>query len=175
MTSTARNVLADCEAALGELEAYPAGTEFRLRWVTVVTLLRTVGHALHKVDSKAGASAEATIEARYREWTDRAHSEHAIFRDFIEQERNNILKEYKLGAGQGVNIEVPCVKLERQPDGSLKHVNPDEKGTTTYTYRMKDEPYRNEDPRDVAQQAIDWWHHQLDAIDKQIAAGMGTA
>ena len=47
----ARIVLADCEMALADFNASVNANEFmRPRWVSLITLLRAVGHVLEKVD-----------------------------------------------------------------------------------------------------------------------------
>ena len=48
----ARNVLEDCRAALAEFErAEPAGSLWRVQWVSNVVLLRIVAEVIGKVDA----------------------------------------------------------------------------------------------------------------------------
>ena len=47
----AREVLADCELALADFEAAGPTPYWRTRWTGLVSLLRCVGHVLHKVDA----------------------------------------------------------------------------------------------------------------------------
>lgn len=66
-------------------------------WVAGVAILRIIGHVLAKVDSSSSAVHGAEINRLWDEWkADRA--EHTIFWNFIEKERNNILKSYEFGA-----------------------------------------------------------------------------
>jgi hypothetical protein len=51
MTTQARVVVADCREAHRELMLDPVGAQWRLRWTTMVTLLRIVLHVLRKVDA----------------------------------------------------------------------------------------------------------------------------
>lgn len=72
-------------------------TEWKIFWVAGVATLRIVGHVLDKVDCCSSDVHKAEINRLWVEWkADRA--EHTIFWDFIEEERNSILKTYKFGA-----------------------------------------------------------------------------
>src|SRR5437764_10343909 len=99
MTRAAREVLEDCRSALMSIQDGVSGSDWRWRWVAVVALLRAVGHVLHKVDGRTSPSMEAAIQTAFHRWKD-----DSMFRDFIEHERNNVLKAYKLGAGQSVTV-----------------------------------------------------------------------
>jgi len=61
-----------------------------------LTLLRATGHVLAKVDSTHSAKHSATIRSIWREWQDDRHA-NWIFWDFIENERNNVVKEFEFG------------------------------------------------------------------------------
>lgn len=70
--------------------------EWRMMWLSQVTLLRVIGHVLAKVDIDISAAHKVTIDAKWAEWkAQRAH--HWVFWDFIEDERNNLLKAYQFG------------------------------------------------------------------------------
>jgi hypothetical protein len=171
MTKAARRVLEDCKIALTELEADPTGATWRLRWAGTLTHLRAVGHVLDKVDGKTDPKAKQIINARYKEWKDPDRTEHAIFRDFIERERNNVIKEYDFGSGQGVIFEggdPPAI--QRQPDGTFKEIHPGGVGKMTSVYKMNTDPFKGEDPRDIVRRAIEWWQKQLDDIDNKVRA-----
>src|ERR1035437_960735 len=103
MTSHARDVLEDCKVAAGELRDGIAGREWRIRWVTAVALLRSVGHVLRNVDAPTDPILESVITEA---WSKLSHTkpEPAIFWRFIEDERNNILKEYRISAGLGITV-----------------------------------------------------------------------
>lgn len=89
-------------------------SEWRLFWVAGVALLRTVGHVLVKVDAKVSPShAEAVRTLWNRLQSDREAS--AIFWDFIEEERNNLLKTYSFGAQLARDDHGPYIKFK---DGS---------------------------------------------------------
>jgi hypothetical protein len=70
--------------------------EWRMHWTFAVVMLRTVGHVLVKVDRHKSARHKQTIDAYWTRWKgDRLAN--WIFWEFIEDERNNILKTYKFG------------------------------------------------------------------------------
>src|SRR5262245_54808259 len=69
---------------------------WRVHWVACLTLLRAVGHILDKVDGETDARYRAVVTAKWDDWhADKRAT--GIFWDFIEAERNNLLKEYKFG------------------------------------------------------------------------------
>ena len=103
MTAAARRVLADCKAALEMLEDE---RRWRVGWVGALALLRAVGHVLRNVDGRT-PRAQAAINAAYDSW--KAKPEHLVFREFIERERNNILKEYRLSVLDSAEAHVAVV------------------------------------------------------------------
>src|SRR5690242_14088814 len=93
MTRAAREVLADCRIALQFLEEEKEVDRWRVHWAGAVALIRAVGHVLHKVDGQCRRF-QQTADSAFKSWKsdDPAHE---IFREFIEAERNNILKTYR--------------------------------------------------------------------------------
>ena len=70
--------------------------EWRTYWVAGVALLRTIGHVLDKVDTRTSTQHKVEITNIWNSWkTNKA--DNWVFWDFVEQERNNILKSYKFG------------------------------------------------------------------------------
>ncbi|WGU41422.1 hypothetical protein [Phenylobacterium sp. NIBR 498073] len=95
--TAARAVLRDCHRSARELAQATTPATWRLRWITTVVLLRTVGHVLDKVDGARSPYLRGAID---REWArvKSYRADNLIFHDFIEQERNSIAKEYEIGA-----------------------------------------------------------------------------
>lgn len=147
-TIAARRVLRDCHFALQELQAAAEGREWRLRWVTVITLLRAVGHVLGKVDGERSTYLAAAIKSH---WTrvKAAPGGHVIFHDFIERERNTILKEYETSE-----------RLVASVDGDRQF------GLLIGTHIVK--------PLVAVRQAIGWWERLLTEIEED-AQRMRTA
>lgn len=110
--------------------------EWRLNWVAGIALLRTVGHVLAKMDSKTSPQHSMVIDSWWRRiQADRMNSR--IFWDFIEKERNNLLKTYSFGARfVSHGEESPSIEFG---DG--------------------------EDAFELFRQAVYWWRHQLMEIE----------
>ena len=62
MTAKARKVLNDCRYAHELLELEENTGKFRLLWVSCSSLLRAVGHVLHKVDAESNTHLKRAIE-----------------------------------------------------------------------------------------------------------------
>jgi hypothetical protein len=168
MTLTARLVLEDCRLALGHLENEPDERNWRVHWVAAVTLLRIVGHVLDKVDGRENAQLRLTARKLYKEW--KTHPEHEIFREFIDNERNNVLKEYEFGVSEGP-IEV--LLSEETPSGPvpIQVVQISEN-----IYRpMQDGVYAGEDGRTLIEDSIEWWERQLSQIEQSLKIATSKA
>ena len=167
MTTRARLVLEDCRLALQLLEDETDLRKWRLHWVAAIALIRAVGHVLHKMDGKSPAVRTAS-SAAYARWMG-ATPEHEIFREFIEKERNTILKEYdfNLHPGEEVEVAIP-VTLQRVSDGVIVEA------ATIFPldeniYRPLMDGFREgEDARDVLSEAIEWWETELTAVDRSV-------
>jgi len=146
-------VLEDCRKVLSFLEDARTEQEFRIHWVSMVTLLRVVGHVLDKVDAVSCSKLRKAVDENWQKLHAK-RDENLIFWAFIEDERNSVLKEYGLRVALG---DVPVVV--RHDSGEEEFVldecifNP-----------LTDGPYAGEDGRDVARNAIAWWENQLSLI-----------
>ncbi|MGY4177638.1 hypothetical protein ACVIHH_002929 [Bradyrhizobium sp. USDA 4518] len=165
MTTRARLVLDDCRLALQMLEDETELRRWRLHWVAAIALIRAVGHVLDKVDGK-DTSVKKAARAAYAEWTGTAQ-EHEIFREFIERERNTILKEYEFNLHPDEAVEVVVsVPLKRVSDGKVLQ------GGAIFpldgnVYRPLLDGFREgDDARDVLSEAIDWWDRELSEIER---------
>lgn len=152
MTATARRVLADCKTAHDLLEMESDVARFRVLWVSGVALLRSVGHVLRKVDSEHDAQAEQAVDAAWRRWNDDKET-NAIFWEFIDEERNNILKEYEFGflSGPVEVVVTPSATLFTLEDNLFCPISGGR--------------FEGEDCRDVLSEAIAWWERELFSID----------
>ncbi|MBN9335391.1 hypothetical protein [Devosia sp.] len=142
------------------LEDETGHIEWRLNWILAVVLLRTIGHVLNNVDGEGSPQVRRLARAMHARWKS-GHPADAIFRDFIERERNSILKEYAFSMSEG---PVPIVAHLQAQDGydSIRHFLIEEN-----IYRpIEDGPYQGEDGRTVLDDAIEWWNRQLDEIDR---------
>jgi hypothetical protein len=165
MTTRARAALADCELALSDFSASAGTSNVQTRWVALITLLRIVLDVLEKVDGKASAPARQRIHAARKQLFENK-PEPRIFHDFIEDERNDTVHQYEIGAAVNITIRLGSVWM---------NVNTGEGGSSpsgpaTYDFVMRDGAYEGQDPRVVARKAIEFWRTYLDAIDSGAAA-----
>ncbi len=88
--------------------------------MATVSLLRAVGHVLNKVDGASCPEMRAAVDEVWSEWK-ADKTANAIFFDFIEDERNSILKEYcptrarVLPRGPGGPSGEPWAPRDRRP------------------------------------------------------------
>jgi hypothetical protein len=161
VTRAARKVLDDCKFILSKLEDETDDQQWRIHWVAVVTLLRAVGHVLTKVD---GQSEPIRLAAGhlFRAWKSNDPA-HEIFREFIEKERNSVIKEYAMGVSEG---PVPVViSFEDPATGELTGYELNPIGENLYR-PMAEGLYEGEDGRTLIELAIDWWEEQLAEVDR---------
>lgn len=174
MTRNAREVLTDCRLALEMLQDETESDRWRVHWAGAVALLRAVGHVLLNVDQPADRAIAETGRAAHRRWKSDDPA-HLIYRDFIEDERNSILKEYRSKVHPLGMVDVAVqLTLQNPETGEIKYVDQvmplDEN-----LFRPMTEGYgAGEDARDVYQEAIDWWERELSAIEAAASDRPGT-
>lgn len=157
MTGRAREVLEDCRQALSEIEDGVMGQQWRIRWVAALTLLRSVGYVLDKVDGSRDSLMRQIIKEQRKE------PESIIFKEFIKKVRNGIIHEYKLSAGQDVTVRPGTLYLNMKTGEQSSGPS----GPRTYSYRINEGYYKGHDQRKVIQEAIDWWEEYLGEIDRK--------
>jgi hypothetical protein len=167
MTARARLVLDDSRLALQLLEDETDLRRWRLHWVAAVALLRAVGHVLEKADGTSQAVRLAS-RAAFTRWKSDA-PEHKIFREFIERERNTILKEYEFNfhPGDEVDVAIP-VTLQRVSAGAFVEAETIFPLDNNIYRPLLDGFREGEDARDVLSDAIDWWERELTAIERSV-------
>ena len=151
----ARRVLADCRVALQHADVAIDPVDFRVSWAALVALLRAVGHVLKKVDAERGAILKRAIERRWQLWQDE-RSANEIFWEFIEAERNSVLKAYEFGYRED-DVEIETVAS----DGTrIVHSN------VPFLSALRAGPFAGQPGLDIARNALVWWERQLDAIEE---------
>lgn len=155
MTTVARRVLGDCKIALDMLDMEENERRWWVLWAGAMSLLRTVGHVLHKVDGE-DAKVRLAVDAAWSRWKhDRENN--AIFWEFIEKERNNILKSYEFSVLElaEVSFVVPGCDMPVTVDENL--------------FRPIMEGFgKGEDARDIYGEALKWWDTELTRIEKEL-------
>jgi hypothetical protein len=164
VTTTARLVLDDCRGALAEITDPVQGAEWRRRWIVAVVLLRAVGHVLDKIDADSNHAHRLVVD---QWWSDlkAKKPKPEIFWRFIEEERNNFIKEYRTSAGQGVSVRLSGMEFNLQ-NGTTKIDPP---MPSTYHYVINSGHFAGKDQRDLIREAISWWESELDGIDARVS------
>lgn len=156
VTTSDREALSDCEVALELLESVHDERQRRVIWFGAVTLLRTVGDVLHRVDG-IKPRLTAPIAAAYKRWKINKDA-NLIYWDFIKDQRDALVHEYEFRVDNNETIKVAV----QSPEGSVTLGDlPDNLFRPIVTgYGV------GEDARDIYQEAIDWWNRELTAIEE---------
>jgi hypothetical protein len=151
MALVAEAVLKECEFALKCMETEDDRRKFRLFWMAAVAGLRSVGHVLNNVDGDHDAKVRKAAASAFARWKANRRK-HQIFWEFIDDERNALLKEARRGV-----LAIPYDLLA----GKERH------NIDFQLYApMVDGPYGGEDCRDVLKLAISWWKRELREIKR---------
>ena len=150
VAETARKVLSDCRLALSLLEDERDIARWRIQWVAAVALIRAVGHVLDKVDGQ-NPKIKKWATSAFDRWK-LGEGEDAIFTEFVEQERNTVLKEFQFRADLNEAVQV-VVRSETRDGPSAEIFALDENLFRPILYGYK----KGEDARDVYADAIAWW------------------
>lgn len=169
MTENARRILNDCRACLQMLEDEENETRWRVLRAAALALIRSVGHALDKVD---GSSVKNESHKIFAQWK-ATKPEPRIFWEFIDAQRNLVLKEYRHETHIAESISV-YVDRDGQPfvprDFSSHIAGEQCFALEGVLYRPNTMAFRfGEDFRDTYQEAIDFWEEQILPIEKRIA------
>ena len=168
MTAAARTVLADCVAVLDMLEVEEDEQRWRVLWAGAMALVRAIGHVLRKVDGE-DAMVRPRIDEAWNRWrADR--STHAVFWELIEQERNNILKEYRFSVLDSAVVGVGVVEFKggRESGRAVAHEAAVALGENLF--RPLERGFgMGEDARDVYRDALHWWDAELSHIEAGLA------
>lgn len=156
MTAAARRALTDLETAHDLLETEERAEAFRVLWVGAIAICRAIGHVLQKVDATSSPQMARAIDSAYRGWKARPQ-DNPVFFEFVEEDRNAVLKEYEFGFLSGP------VELVVLPSGATSTF-----GDNLFV-PLSDGRFAGEDCRDVLHTAIKWWRDQLELIDEAAA------
>jgi hypothetical protein len=153
MVLKARNVLADCSHALGLLEGEAQPDTFRVLWVAAVALIRAVGHVLQRVDGERNDALKMAVASAYSSWK-RDKVGNAIFWEFVEEERNRVLKQYEAGFFSG--------PVDILAGGEVHTL------AENLFCPITDGTFAGRDCREILEQAIEWWERELSKIESVV-------
>ena len=147
----ARQVLADCRKAHSLLDCESDPQNFRILFTAAVSLCRAVGHVLSKIDAAENPSIARQIEGLWKE-VKTQREKHRIFHDFIERQRNLVLKEYEF-------LHVDSPQTVTIPSGEAFVLD------DLLFCPVSDGEYAGVDCRDLLAEAIEWWETMLNVIE----------
>lgn len=151
-------VLKDCRYAHKMLESVIDEQRFRVYWAASLSLLRAVGHVLKKVDAETSPEVREAVDQAWKRWGDDRDA-HALFWEFIEAERNLVLKKYEIRLslnGATVYVESDTGDAEAEDLSS------------EYYVPVKEGHFASEDAREVVADAIRWWTAELSLISSRL-------
>ena len=165
----ARDVLSDCELALADFQAAGPTPYWRTRWTALVGSLRSVGHVLEKIDAEQSAELKQAVAEAWSELK-KTKPEPRIFWEFIEQERNNVLKAYEVGARLNTTMSPGTGDMTFSGQGQAGPSGP-----TTYESFMRSVVYGGRTALDVCREAIEFWRQYLNNVEAAARAKSGPA
>src|SRR5437667_12643868 len=162
----ARVVIDDCRVAIETLDECEFGPEWRRSWVTVVALLRAVGHVLQKVDARTDARMAEVIRQQY-ESLKRSKPEPAIYWAFIEGERNNVRKEYQFSGRHASSTTSASSMSLAVGNGQIVTVTRDPPGEL-HMHVFNEGPFVGRHQVAVAKAALAWWESYLAEVETRL-------
>jgi hypothetical protein len=168
-----RIVLGDCKAALEELRSEPAGQQWRIRWVGLLALLRTVRYAMTKVDAKSDDVHPdlCRVLLKFPEQMKETKPHREIYWRFICDDANDILHYYKFSAVHSETVpheHDPMIRSTSRTSAMthfIHHVDTSQKfegQDLGQAYLMKSGPFVGRDQLDLVEEAIQWWESHID-------------
>ena len=164
MTTTARYVLSDCERVLGSMKEEMPSELWRPGWAGLIALLRAVGHVLDKVDGAHSPEAKQVIKDAWNELK-KSKPQPRIFWQFVDDERNSILKTYEFGPAMNITIRPGTAHLNLATGDTSSSPS----GPTTFDAFMRSGSFEGQEPLTLCRDAIEFWRVYLDKIDRLIA------
>jgi hypothetical protein len=161
ITNHARQVLGDCKIVVNSIRNDEGN---RIKWIAAVVLLRTIGHIFVKVDALESNHANKIISSSWAELKNSKPEPH-IFWNFIEKERNNILKEYRqsvltiIEAESRIDFTRNILPFEMSKDSKSR--------PPTIKHVIKSGYFDGKLPLELLQEAILFWENYLDYLGKQ--------
>jgi hypothetical protein len=134
--------------------------EWRIKYFAAIGLLRAVGHVLDKVDCTQYPQIRSITKVRYQLW--RTQPEHTIFRDFIDSERNSLLKEYRFLVAPDEATAVPLVIADENGQRIVSEWSPS-------FLLVENGPWQDATIDELLWASVEWWQNELIVIEKCIS------
>lgn len=159
----ARDVLEDCKQALEDFEAAGPTPFWRTRWIGLVTLLRSVGHVLDKIDGAKNPQWRRAVDEAW-ERVKRTKPEPRVLWEFIEAERNNVLKAYEVGVRLNITVRPGPATLSFSPSIAAHQKSE----ATAYESFMRSGFYGDYDALAVCREAVAFWEKYLAEVEVSV-------
>ena len=133
--------------------------------------MRSVGYVLKNIDTQASASHKAVIESEYKRLQS-TKPVPEIYWEFIDRERNLVVKEY-LFADRLIGATAVTSVTYLDPDtGKIETFKFDQivDNFEVYSKSFRDGPFKGRAKLDVVDEAIAWWATYLRGLQTQIGS-----
>ena len=164
MTKFARIVLQDCKHAIEKHTNELQAEDFRISWISVITLLRAIGHVLQKVDAQQSPATKKAVDEKWEE-LQRSKPEPYIFWNFIEGERNRFLKNYEHGVVRNMAFDTLMPGVRVSIDFANARGGRFAASNSEIKSYISSGRFEGVNEQKVAWMAYDWWNEYLDEID----------
>lgn len=149
MKLRARKVLEDLEFCNNQLRDDLQEQEWRVRWVAICALSRAVGHILHQDGLRLGK--KSITDAFFKEIR-----KEEIFSEFIDKDRNLILKEYEFR----VKREPLCLGFLTESGDEI--VTEQDFSILEGTY------FEDHSPKEAIEKVCEWWNIKLLEVERSL-------
>ena len=137
---------------------------WRVPWVATITLLRSVGYILGKVESKRSKSHADILSFWWKSLTV-SKPEPIIFWNFIDKDRHLILKQYAF------HVEMFEHNLLKLDDGSYLLFDDGNYVSLSGGLIITDGPFEGRSGIEICGLALEWWAEQLTSMENLISPG----
>ena len=160
----ARFVWEDAQKSIDMMEVSEDRQVVRIMYAASITLLRTIGDVLDKVDKPAlPKQAQAVISKQWEIIKCGRSGKRSIFWDFIKCQRDGIVHQYSVDPEL---LDSHVILVASNDSGEFLA---EEEVFCVDQFLLNDGPFSGEDARDLSREALVWWDQQLKEIE-----GAGT-
>jgi hypothetical protein len=138
----------DALGAMFSMRASDYSVDWRHNYIVALSTLRATGHVLHKVDTRRFPELRSVVADRFTRWRI-GEGNDALFKHFIEDGRNQLLKTYSFTA----NDELAFFEDELE-SGDIDTIN--------------DGFFKGYNVVDILHHSADWWATELSEIAEEI-------
>lgn len=143
--------LVDATIAAFSMRSCDYSVNWRHNYIVALTTLRATGHVLHKVDTVLYPEIKELVGEKYQRWK-KGEGDDALFKYFIEDERNQLLKAYQFTTNDGL-----AFWDEEFDSGKIEDIDVIDKGF-----------FKGCDVVAIIDHSVGWWRAELSEIAGKI-------